>query len=119
MNKNKKTRHDGRTITVEGEEAKRRKAKEIATRSKDNKGTAGIVIMSCIYTSGASRPPDKEKEGGGAVSKKHFSAPRASVWSKNKGGGPPRPLPWIRQCIQGSLTLTDSFQSRYTFDHVS
>ena len=73
--------------------------------------------MSCVHTSGVSRPPDKEEEGGGL--KKHFSAPRASVWSKNKGGGPPGPLPWIRQCIQGSLTLTDSFQSRYTFDHVS
>ena len=75
MNKNKKTRHDGRTVTVEGEEAKRRKAKEIATRSKDNKGTAGIVIMSCIYTSGASRPPDKEKEGGGGGLKKTFFGP--------------------------------------------
>ena len=42
---------------------------------------------------GSSRPRDK----GGAVSKK-FSALQASVWSKNKGrGGPPGPLPWIRQ----------------------
>ena len=24
-----------------------------------------------------------------------FSAPRATVWSKNTGGGPPGPLPWI------------------------
>ena len=70
MNKNKKTRHDGRTVTVG--EAKRRKAKEIATRSKDNKGTAGIVIMSCIYTSGASRPPDKEEEEGGGLKKTFF-----------------------------------------------
>ena len=72
MNKNKKTRHDGRTVTVEGEEAKRRKAKEIAT-SKDNGGTGRIVIMSCVYTSGASRPPDKEEEGGGH--KKNFFGP--------------------------------------------
>ena len=31
----------------------------------------------------------------GAVEKKFFSAPRATVWSKNTGGGPPGPLPWI------------------------
>ena len=38
------------------------------------------------------RPLDK---GGGAVSKKIFSALRASVWSKNEGGGgvAPRPSP--------------------------
>ena len=28
--------------------------------------------------------------------KKFFSALWASVWSKNKGSGPPGPLPWIR-----------------------
>ena len=84
MNKNKKTRHDGRTVTVEGEEAKRRKAKEIAT-SKDNGGTRRKVIMSCVYTSGASRPPDKGEEGGSQ--KQIFLAPRASVWFKNKGEG--------------------------------
>ena len=106
MNKNKKTRHDGRTVTVEGEEAKRRKAKEIATRSKDNKGTAGIVIMSCIYTSGASRPPDKEGEGG-AVSKKHSSAPRASVWSKNKGGGRASRAPPLYPPVYTALTHID------------
>ena len=70
---NKKKRHDGRTVTGKGEEAKRRKAKEIATRSKDNKGTTRIVIMSCVHTSGASRPPDKEEEGGGH--KKNFFGP--------------------------------------------
>ena len=33
--------------------------------------------------------PDPEIEGGS--DKKFFSAPRASIWSKNKGGpGPPR-----------------------------
>jgi len=38
-----------------------------------------------------------EKRGGAPVSKKFFSAPRASVWSNNKGGGgPPGPLPWSR-----------------------
>ena len=32
-----------------------------------------------------------DKGGGGAVSKKMFSALRASVWSKNKGGPDPFP----------------------------
>ena len=39
----------------------------------------------------SSRPWQKEA----AVSKKFFSALRAAVWSKNKGGG----LPWIRLFI--------------------
>ena len=44
----------------------------------------------------SSRPFDKR--GGGGLQKKLFSALRASVWSKNKGGwaGPPGPLPWFR-----------------------
>ena len=38
------------------------------------------------------------REGWGTRSpKKFFSAPQASVWSKNKGG--PLPLPWIRHCM--------------------
>ena len=93
MNKNKKTRHDGRTVTVEGEEAKRRKAKEIATRSKDNKGTTGIVIMSCIYTSGASRPPDKEEEGGGRSQKNIFRPLGPQFGLKTRGAGLPGPSP--------------------------
>lgn len=37
-------------------------------------------------------------EGGGQSPKKIFSAPRTSIWSKNKGdAGPPGPLSWIRQ----------------------
>ena len=46
----------------------------------------------------SSRP--RYKGGGGAVSKKKFSALLASVWSKNKGGPAPRappldpPLDW-------------------------
>ena len=91
MNKNKKTRHDGRTVTVG--EAKRRKAKEIATRSKDNKGTAGIVIMSCIYTSGASRPPDKEEEGGGRSQKNIFRPLGPQFGLKTRGAGLPGPSP--------------------------
>ena len=58
-------------------------------------------------SSAVSRPWDGGGGGGGGViqtlrqgegvSKKFFSALRASVWSKNKRGpGPPVPLPWIR-----------------------
>ena len=46
--------------------------------------------------------PEPEIRGGGL--KKIFSALRASVWSKNKGGGqgPPGPLSWIRHwCVLG------------------
>ena len=52
-----------------------------------------------VSVSGGSRPsdnggpghPDPEiKLGGGAVSKKFFSALWASVWSKNKSPSPPR-----------------------------
>ena len=38
-----------------------------------------------------------EKGGGGAVSKKIFSALQASVWSKKKGEGEGA-VPWIRHC---------------------
>ena len=75
--------------------------------------------MSCVYTSDASRPPDKGEEGGSR--KKTFFRPLGPQFGVKTrgGGGPPGPLSWIRHCIQGSLTLTDSFQSRYSFDHVS
>ena len=61
--------------------------------------TATITIDYVLPNSGGSRPsykggsghPDLEIRGGGAVSKKIFSALRASVWSKNKGRA--RPLP--------------------------
>ena len=64
-----------------------------------------LLFLDC---SGGSRPSDKGAGviqtlrvtgGGGAVSKKIFSARRASFWFKNngRGGGPPDPLPWIRQ----------------------
>ena len=38
-----------------------------------------------------------------------FSALRASVWSKNRGGrgGPAGPLPWIRHCVNSELYLVD------------
>ena len=47
--------------------------------------------------------------GGGRRSpKKFFSALRASVWSKNRGGGgPPEPLPYIRHCcVRDDQSLT-------------
>ena len=40
--------------------------------------------------------PDPEIRRG-TISKKKISAIRVSVWSKNKAGGTPRPLPWISQ----------------------
>ena len=70
-------------------------------------------------TSGRSRPSDKGgpviltlRKGGrrGAVLKISFSALRASVWSKNKGGpGPPGPLPWIRRCLLLRLIITNKY----------
>ena len=54
-----------------------------------------------IRGSWSSRPLDK----GAPVSKQIFSAPWVSVWSKNKGGLAPRPLPWIRQCYTNSNTV--------------
>ena len=61
--------------------------------------------------------PDLEIKGGlviqtlrqrrGAVSKKFFSALWASVWSKNKGAGPPGPSPqWIRHCSASRAFLS-------------
>ena len=64
-----------------------------------------------LQISGRSRPSDKSggggggssrpRDGGGLVSKKHFLALWASVWSKNKGGGEEGghgPLSWICHC---------------------
>ena len=44
------------------------------------------------YSSG-SRPWDEARA---VLKKKYFSILRASVWSRNKGVGPPGLLPWIR-----------------------
>ena len=50
--------------------------------------------------------PDPDLEIRGPRSpNKIFSALRLSVWSKNKGGLAPRPLPWIRQCYTNSNTV--------------
>ena len=45
--------------------------------------------------------------GGGGGLKKKFSALRASVWSKHRGGGGglPRPLPWIRHWLRTVFNL--------------
>ena len=67
-------------------------------------------LKSCsqiYYTSGRSRPSDNGGAGhpdpeGKPVSKKilknFFLALWAPVWSKIRGGRPPRPLPWIHHC---------------------
>ena len=58
-----------------------------------------VLIMTAVADSDlqirgppSSRPRHK---GWGGGLKKKFSALLASVWSKNKGGAPPGPLPWI------------------------
>ena len=54
--------------------------------------------------------PDPSIRGGRDWSpKKFFSAFRASVWSKNRGGrgGPAGPLPWIRQFVNLESYLVD------------
>ena len=65
--------------------------------------------------------PDLQMRGGGEgrgwSQKNCFQSLGPQFDLKIRGGGPP--LPSICHCIQGSLTLADSFQSRYTFDHVS
>ena len=74
-----------------------------------------------LYNSGGSRPsdnggggghPDPEIRGAGAVSKNFFSALRASVWPKKRGGGKGGGLlPWIRHCTKSLLVsiLANSF----------
>ena len=74
------------------------------------------VSFSRFLSSGGSRPSDKGGGGGGGgavipdpeirggpVSKKTFSALRASVWSKNKGGRVPRALPLDSPLFSTSL----------------
>ena len=66
------------------------------------KGVHTHRVAFCIFFSGVSRPSEKGR--GGWSKKKLFPALRASVWSKNKGGGRPHgPLPWIYHCSCYSL----------------
>ena len=63
---------------------------------------------------------DPEIRGGGGDPKKDFSAPRASAWSKNKGGGsgPPGPSPgWALRSVLIFLKVTTAlvFFSRLIF----
>ena len=92
-----------------------------ANQSKNNWCKQEQQILNSCYRkkqrSGGSRPSDKGGRGRGAVIQilrqrrgrggglqKKFSALRASVWSKNKGGpGPPGPLPWIRHWEEWSF----------------
>ena len=65
-----------------------------------------LNLKSSFFNSAGLRPWDKGGpqssrpfDGGvGAVSKKFFFALRASVWSKNKEGPGPGPLPYICHC---------------------
>ena len=53
---------------------------------------------------GSGHPDPYIRGGGGLPPLQIFLAARASLWSKNKGGGePPGPLPWIRHCTDGVL----------------
>ena len=63
--------------------------------------------------------PDIEIRGGGARSPpKMFSALRASVWCKNKGGwaAPPAPIPWIRHWLQAFQNLKKVSEQTRLFD---
>ena len=83
-----------------------KKNKELTSWFTINKSVPLFVCSQCFSCSPAwralttwirsgFRASDKKISwGGGAVSKQSFSALRASVWSKNKGG----PLPLIRHC---------------------
>ena len=52
-----------------------------------------------IRIRGAGHPDTEIRGGGGSgLQKKIFLALWTSVWFKNKGGGFPGPLPWIRHC---------------------
>ena len=63
-----------------------------------------------IRLGGGGDHPDPSIRGGRDWSpKKFFSAFRASVWSKNRGGrgGPAGPLPWIRHFVNLESYLVD------------
>ena len=72
-----------------------------------------IVLQWWIQTfrkgeAGGGGHPDPEIGWGGGSPKKCFSAPRASVWSKNKGGaGPPDPSPGSATVLYSSWATCD------------
>ena len=84
------------------------------------------VADSDLRIRGGGGHPDPEIRGGGLQKnnisapppQKKFSALRTSVWSKNKGGGPPRPLPWIRHCIKDHFQINE-FPSRLALEQRS
>ena len=51
------------------------------------------LLLAAVCLSGSSRP----LKGGGSSFKQKFSVLRATVWSKNRGGGGAG-LPWIGHC---------------------
>ena len=52
--------------------------------------------------------PEISGGGGGVVSKFFFSALRASVWSKNKGDGPPPRAPPLHPPLLAGLSLVQA-----------
>ena len=66
---------------------------------------------SCLYleyNSAGSRPWDRGGGGGGGGLPKNFFrpfGPQFSLKIRGGGGGPPRPLPWIRHCINASRII--------------
>ena len=78
-----------------------KEGREGANEQARKEGRSGSRWMRCgECTQRGSRPSDKEGghpgpeiRGRDGVPKKFFSALWASVWSKNRGGGPPGPSP--------------------------
>ena len=82
------------------------------------------VADSDLQIRGGNGHPDPEIWRGGGGLKKKFRPPpqkkkisalRTSVWSKNKGGGPPGPLPWIRTGIKDHFQINE-FPSRLALE---
>ena len=67
--------------------------------------TVLIALADPDLQMGGGGHPDPEIRGGGAVSKKIFSAIRASLWSKNKGGTWAPPLDPPLHCFRVTSAL--------------
>ena len=78
-----------------------------------NFGSAKTRELTCVKYSGGFRPWDEARA---VLEKIYFSTLRASVWSRNKGGGgrAPGPLPWIRH-LPDVFNWTWEFNYRFTF----